>query len=175
MDEKELAKEYKETIALFETKHIQDVKSIIQRFIKPLKAKNVNKKLDVNGKSGFYMIFCSNEPKDNNCLCRIECRKTTFFCVYRGHSSSIQNRVTKHLFFDSSINDNCMRIKLNGNRYNINIESQALFENNSLFPDTFPNWKWKYIKIEFDSKQGLREIYEKAFDELYNRPSFSDK
>lgn len=70
-----------------------------------------------------------------------------------------------------------MKIKLQDDKYNINIATKKLFANNKEQTNIpFPDWQWLVIKITLkDSKQAIREMFETAFDKEYGKPIYSER
>lgn len=76
---------------------------------------------------GFYMIFNNDIEgiKNNTCTCRIKYEKEEYTCVYRGHSYHMKDRLLSHLFYEpNGTYPNCMQVKINDGKYNINIEKK---------------------------------------------------
>lgn len=114
--------------------------------------------------SGFYLIF-SDFNLDNN-KCEIEINNTRV--IYRGHCSRVKQRIRSHLFkskYDlNKINTDykvCLKIdsKING----INIDDHI-----------YSKYQWYVLTISMrGSNKLIRELCEKAFDKLYNKPIYS--
>jgi hypothetical protein len=139
----------------------------------------ITKKEDVTGAVGFYMIFSNVSDADSKCSCAIKHEDKRFTCVYRGHSYHMKNRLLSHLFYEpNSQYPNCMKIKIEGKKYNINLETQKLyFEEKEISEEPFPDdRKWLIITIPLTgSKQAIREMFEIVFDQTYGKPIYSDK
>lgn len=154
-----------------------NIQEIIEKHVSDSeKYEKINKIEDVHGGVGFYMIFSDcKEFTQNGCDLTYEDSK--FYCVYRGHSYHVRERISSHLFYSPGNKyPNCMKIVINDKKYNINIEEKELYEDKTVANVTFPNCQWIIVKIPLDnSKQAIREMFEQAFDSKYGRPIFSDK
>lgn len=167
-------------------KKVSDFNTQIEELIQPQieeiigdkknKLIEINNILEIKGSVGFYMIFCSNKiPGAKYCLTE---NKTKYYCVYRGHSYNMKNRLISHLFYEpNGAYKNCMQIDINNKKYNINIETETLYANKSTInKDYYPKkWKWAYVSIPLtNSKQAFREMFETTFDKKYkHRPPFN--
>ena len=164
-------------------KEIQDIikDALSPQSLKSKNAKKVTAVQDLDGwdSSGFYMIFNNATQPDNHCTCTIEYGDETkkYTCVYRGHSSHITDRLKSHLFYSSTnLYPNCMQVIHNGKKYNINIASNELFNKDDKSKETWNACEWLVVKITLSSsKQGTREMFEGAFDSVYQKPIYSCK
>lgn len=183
MKKNEVLKELIENYNTFEKQQIKIIKPLLdEESIKKYNFKIVEKKADlskdINSTVGFYMIFSSVKPRSSVCKLMLEVDDETFYCVYRGHSCKMKDRLISHLFYDPNGKyENCMKVLIDDNKYNINIETKTIYDNkqvneNVVFPDN--KWLVKTIVLS-NTKQGIREIFEMTFDELYNKPPYSDK
>ena len=157
------------------------VEPSIQAIIECSVSENKNHELiqnkdDVKGSVGFYMIF-SNNTNFTNTGCTITYNNKPFYCVYRGHSYTTRERLISHLFYDkNSKYPNCMKIKIGVEKYNINIEEKKLYKNGKSMGIKFPGGDWIVVRIPLPkSKQAIREMFETAFDNKYQKPVFSEK
>lgn len=114
--------------------------------------------------SGFYLILSDFNLLNNNCEIVINNTKV----IYRGHCSRVKQRIRSHLFkskYDlNKLNTDykvCLKIdpKING----INIDD-----------DFYSKYQWYVLTISMrNSNKLIRELCEKTFDKLYNKPLFS--
>ena len=136
----------------------------------------VKSEKEICGSNGFYMIFSDNKEFPKN-KCIVKHNKTKYHCVYRGHSYNMRKRLISHLFYTPGARyDNCMKITVENGEYNINLDQRELYLNGKKGRKTFPKGNWIVVTIPLGkSKQGLREMFERAFDEEYGKPAFSKK
>lgn len=154
-----------------------NIREIIENYVKDEKFYNLIKsKTDIKGSNSFYMIF-SNNISFTNIGCKIQYNQKSFYCVYRGHSYTTKERLISHLFYDkNSKYPNCMKIKIGAEKYNINIQEKKLYKNGKSMEIKFPEGDWIVVRIPLPkSKQAIREMFETAFDNKYQKPVFSEK
>lgn len=180
MDKFNLIKMSNDILDNFKDEHFKDITEIITQCLanKKNEFEKIAKESDLKGSNGFYMIFCDNEPNNNQCTCQIKISNKVYYCVYRGHSYNTKERLLAHLFNGpDSKYDNCMLVPYENDKYNINISSKKYFKNKKEIPRfTLPNWEWGVMRIPLnDSKQALREMFESVFDKEYSKPAFCDR
>ena len=128
----------------------------------------------IKGTEGFYIIL-RNKYNRSNCKYKIN----EFVAVYRGHASKMRERIESHLFFDPEGSDfrNCMKISIgDDSSVNINIETQRTYKDGKESKQAIPRCDWRVAYVSLNkSRQGFREMFEKAFDSKYNKPDYSKK
>lgn len=186
MEISELIKKINESHAKIEKKYKKNIIEVIKKIIDKLddntkKIKIIESQKDLEKDfhtTGFYMIFNTDPDAAKHCKCKIKYRDCQYSCVYRGQAYCIKDRLISHLFYSvDGKYDNCMKIKLNNKKYNINLSEKKLFCDKKVQTDIeFPDWAWLVIKISLrNTKQGTREMFETAFDEAYGKPIYSVK
>ena len=102
----------------FKKEHCEEIFKIIEDNLTEEKFEKVAKESDLKGANNFYMIFCDNEPNDNNCTCKISVSNKGYYCGYRGHSFNTKERLQGHLFNGSNSKySNCMLVPYENEKY----------------------------------------------------------
>lgn len=70
--------------------------------------------------------------------------------------------------------ENCLKIEVNNKLYNIDLENNLMFNEEEELSLIQYNWFVITVPIS-NSDSKFRRIFERCFDELYNKPAFSRK
>ncbi len=185
MNIKEIIETVNKIQNLIENMLADNIGDEIQKTIDKCKSGNDKKnmhavanKVDLKGFKtvGFYMVFNTDNNKNNMCQLKIQYKNKEYYCVYRGQSYHMHDRLISHLFYQpNGPYPNCMKVEVNGKKYNINLEEKALYEKNvKVVNANYPSWEWLVIKISLQkTKQATREMFEDAFDKKFGRPIYS--
>lgn len=141
-----------------------DYQSNDYKKIKITKIESLQSLSSVLGGAGFYLIASTMVTPNNSCRLKIFSSRV----IYRGHSSSVRERLESHLFYGSYTRRNAGRkftvcMKLNGK--NVNLDECSKIDG-----------EWYVVTHSMPKSMKLiREAAEAAFDAEFGKPVCSTK